>query len=30
MLHTDVLPGTEVMRDVEDTHFTRGDKSGIV
>jgi hypothetical protein len=26
-LHVDILPGTDVMRDVDDIHFTHGPKS---
>lgn len=26
-LHVDIFPGTDVMRDVDDIHFTHGPKS---
>lgn len=29
-LHVELIPGTEIMRDVGDVHFVHGPKSGAV
>ncbi len=29
-LHVDIIPGTEIMRDVDDIHFTHAKGSDIV